>query len=271
MLVEAYFDESISEGGKLLCVAGYLIEKGQSELLAAEWRAMLAAFGLDYFHMVECAHGKAEPFSLLDEPERVRLAFELIEVIKRRTVQGLGATIDLTDFTARFGETCFFGTAYSVCFHKVIRGAALWAEKTEYNGEIAYFFEAGHSSGNEAKQLMNIGLRDPKIKSEMRYAGHAFVEKKKSPQVQAADLFAWQLIKDMKNYDEGRRRRKDYENLTSHQHNVAHITATDLANLEPFWEAQRQSAIEMLGYPADKTLTSTKPPKHLSETIQSCV
>jgi hypothetical protein len=253
-LVEAYFDESAThKGSPLMSLAGYLFEQRQSEIMADEWRAYLHSKGLPFLHMADCAPGNP-PFDGLKSNERALIVSRMIGLIKQRTVQGIGVVLDLADFTRRFGDTCFFGSAYTVCFHHVVRGVAMWAEKTNYQGEIAYFFESGHDSAKEANYLLNLGLRIPYMREQMRYAGHAFVEKKKSPQVQAADLLAWQLTKDAKNEREGRPRRKDFANLAEHHHNIGRIMGKDLAQLEPYWENQSKEAIALFGDLAKPTM-----------------
>jgi hypothetical protein len=258
VLVEAYFDESGSHcGSKSLCVAGYLIERKQSELMAQEWNEVLDKYNLPFFHMVDCAH-HAPPFDKLSLEQCIAVEKRMIDLIKRRTVQGVGVIIDYDAFTKRFGEACFFGSAYTLCFHHILAGLSDWAEKTEYQGDVAYFFEAGHESRSEADAIMQIALNNKKIRGEMHYAGHAFVDKEKSPQVQAADLFAWQLVKDLKNHDEGRPRRKDFISLTDHPHHTIHIREDEFDGLNEIWSAQQREADQLFGPGGPKTFVTAK-------------
>lgn len=246
VLVHGFFDESGTHAGsKIMALAGYLFRQDKSEQMATEWAAFLADKGLPYFHMVDCAHGNA-PFDKLTPSQRILVETRLIGLIKQYTVQGVAVTVDLESFRKRFGEKSFMGTSYSFAFYMITRGVARWVEETEYTGEIAYFFEAGHASQSEANELMGIALRVPEIRAQMRYAGHAFVDKAKSPQVQAADLFAWLLTKDRKGRAEGRPRRKDYASLMQHHHNVATISDKEFELLEPLWNRQREQIIAKL-------------------------
>lgn len=246
VLVEAYFDESgTHDGSKVMALAGYLFRQDKSEEMAAIWREFLAARGLPYFHMVDCAHGNP-PFDKLDPKHRILVETRLIGLIKQFTVQGIGVTVDLEAFHRRFGEKSFLGTPYSLAFYLVTRGVAVWAKETQYEGKIAYFFEAGHASQSEANYLLGIGLRIPEIKAELHYAGHAFVEKQEAPQVQAADLFAWLLTKDRKCRAEGRPERKDYTSLAQHHHNVSNISDEQFDILEPLWNRQREKVIAFM-------------------------
>ena len=58
LMLEAYLDESGTHGGSpVMCVAGYLIGSAQCSRFQVNWDEFIGRFGLDYFHMAECAHG----------------------------------------------------------------------------------------------------------------------------------------------------------------------------------------------------------------------
>jgi hypothetical protein len=170
-LAEAFLDESGTHAGSpALVVAGYLIERSNSEAMAKAWNEVLTRYQLSYFHMVECAHGNGE-FAKLNMTDRIAVQTQMIAIIKQFTVQGIGVIISYADFTKRFGEKCFYGTAYTFAMHVIWRGIALWAEKTDFQRQIAYFFEAGHKSAGEAHQLMSLAISAPEIRNQMHYAG----------------------------------------------------------------------------------------------------
>lgn len=247
MLVETYFDESgTHEGAAALCVAGYIIERGQSERMADEWRAVLAKYNLPYFHMVDAAPGNGV-FAGIPVKERALIVANMIGIIKRRTVQGLAVALDMKSFEARFGAASFFGNPYTLCVHQMMTGVAAWAEATSYNGKIAYFFEAGHASQTEANNILTIASKDSKISAEMHYGGHAFVPKEMAPQLQAADLLAWQWAKDIKSKIEGRARRKDFANLSEHPHAATYMDGKVFDALKDLWESHRKSLGDVFG------------------------
>jgi hypothetical protein len=66
-------------------------------------------------------------------------------------------------------------------------------------------------------------FKQPHLKAEYRYVGHAFVEKQKSPAVQAADLLAWQWYTNRLHQLEGKSRRKDCESLLKLHHSATHL------------------------------------------------
>jgi hypothetical protein len=93
---------------------------------------------------------------------------------------------------------------------------------------MAYFFEAGHASAPEAHKIIHVMFSRSDIKQQFRYVGHAFVEKEKSPAIQAADLLAWQWYTDRRHELEGRPRRKDCDSLLKAHHTVVHIEGKEL-------------------------------------------
>jgi hypothetical protein len=239
-LVEAYFDESIGEGrdhksGRMipiLCVAGYLFHSEQAKALCADWTAVLRPYGLPYFHMVDCAHG-AGIFEGIPKNERALIAAKMIGNIKRRSIVGLAVSVNLEHWDALAPDSPIIGSPYSFCVSAVMAGVHKWIETEKYDGDAAYFFEAGHKSRGEANWIMEQTYDVPALRKEARYIGHAFVDKESAPPVQAADLLAWQFYTDVRRQLEGAtQHRKDFDSLINHPHKVMFITPDKIKMLE---------------------------------------
>ncbi len=232
---QAYFDESAShEGAAILCLAGLIFKKSEAIKLGHEWRKVLQWKELPYFRMVECAHGNG-PFANLSKPDRIEVATRMIEIIKRRAIQGIAVTVDNADFQSVMAEypraARVYKTAYTFCTHTVIAGVGSWIYANPKVAQMAYFFEDGHASAPQSKSIMDDLFAVPEKCEQYRYAGYGFVPKRKSYAVQAADLLAWQWHKDKKNQLEGRPRRKDCESLLQLHHNVAHLNRAALVHI----------------------------------------
>ena len=225
-LVEVYFDESGShDGSPVLCVAGYIIESENAKILTDEWNEVLAAKALTHFHMIDCAHGVGE-FSVLSKAERIEVAKNLIEIIKARVVRGLGAMVVSDQYNALMPHHQNMGSAYNYCIWHCREGVRLWADEVQFNGDVAYFFESGHKSQSEANRIMHLSFKRKGAGCPFRYLSHTFVDKKKFPGVQAADLLAWQMFTDWKHGAVGTPRRKDFAYLIEgHNHRVVLIDA----------------------------------------------
>jgi hypothetical protein len=227
--VETYFDESGShDGAPVLCIAGYLMLKDKAIALTDEWRGVLAARELPYFRMSECAHGNG-PFETLTLSDRIQIVARLIQIIKQYTICGLSVTMNSDEFSRTVPHHPLIGRPYTFLANVLLQGVRLVLNGLPGVTVGAYFFEAGHASHREADDLMTILFTHPKLKDGFRYSGHAFVDKKKTPAVQAADLLAWQWYTDKRHEMEGRPRRKDCAKLLEHSHRAVHVDSEKMA------------------------------------------
>ena len=213
-----YFDESGSHAGShALCVAGYLFRPDHAVVFIERWASRLGKHGLPYFRMSQCAHGNG-PFARLCLQERIDLVKDLIALINQFASAGFAVTLSEQEYGGPMREIHPLGKEggpYSFGVYGCLDGVCEFVERTGYKGEIEYFFESGHRDQSEAKRLMDKVFNNPLSRHLFRYASHAFVDKARCPQVQAADLLAWQWYKDKRNLIEGRPRRKDCEALLS--------------------------------------------------------
>ena len=222
-------------GRPLLCVAGYLIDSGHTKRLAREWRRILTDYDLPYFRMSACAHGN-HPFHNLTLDQRIEVGKRAISCIKAHTIMGLAVSLDTAEFQKLAPDHHLIGSPYTFCVHCVIGGVERWAQETEFNGKIAYFFEAGHRSQSEAHAIMGKMFQQPDLRNASRYSSHSFVQKNDSAAVQAADLLAWQWYTDRRHEIEGRPRRKDISDLLEHPHWTLHVGPDKLELLAATWD-----------------------------------
>jgi hypothetical protein len=208
--IEVHFDESGTDA-KELTVAGYLFEATRIDEFCHLWNKQLAEHDLPYFHMVDCAH-QAPPFDKMTKDETVRLAMRMMGLIKRFSINGFVCNIQ-NDKTKK---ATFYAQAVSQATGMVTE----WAEKTSFEGSIAYFFENGDGQGLADDYLKSIP-NDPGLKSARRYAGHSFVPKTGNPGVQAADLLAWQYHNFTKKRANSTLARLDLRSLLRHPHLIS--------------------------------------------------
>jgi hypothetical protein len=198
--LECYFDESGSHGGSpVLCVAGYIFEKEQCKALDLGWKQVLERYRLPFFHMTSCAHHQY-PFDHLSLDDCIEAQKAMIGLINQHALLGLAMVVNEHDYKVMFGESSPAGTPYSFCCWQILAGIRAWINRTNFQGEIAYFYEAGHDSMGEANALMNRIFKEPHLREGYRYAGHGFVDKKKVRPVQTADILAWHWATQMKRW-----------------------------------------------------------------------
>lgn len=183
----------------MLCVAGYLFEKEQARELDLAWEAVLDRYDLPFFHMVSCAHNN-HPFDHLTRDECIEAQKEVIALINQHALLGVAAAVNEDDYWLMFGKNSPGGSPYSFLCWQVLAGIRSWINRSNFQGDIAYFYEAGHDSDGEADALMKRIFSHPNLTEGYRYAGHAFVDKKKVRPVQTADILAWHWATQMKRW-----------------------------------------------------------------------
>lgn len=214
--LECYFDESGShEGSPVLCLAGYLFEKEQCKALDLGWKTVLDRYILPFFHMVSCAHGN-HPFDHLNRDQRIQAQKDVIALINQHALLGLAAAVNENDYWRMFGQNSPGGTPYSFLCWQILAGIRSWINRTNFDGRVAYFYEAGHDSEGEADALMKRIFRHPNLREGYRYAGHAFVDKQQVRPVQTADILAWHWATQIKRWlNNNPDRRADFRALTT--------------------------------------------------------
>lgn len=192
-MANLYFDESGShQDSRLLTVAGYWFEEIQAHRFSKEWRKHLAALGLSFAHMTDCALGYGE-YQSLSMQKRIESEKRLIECIKRRTRFGFTVTVNPQEYDTILGPVEGAPTCYTHCLMTLFHGISRFADANRYSGTINYYFESGHSSQKEAnKYLSSIPLHGDAWVKATRYKSHGFLDKKESLPLQAADMLAWQ-------------------------------------------------------------------------------
>jgi hypothetical protein len=167
--------------------------------------------------MSACAHNQ-KPFKHLSRDECIEAEKAMIRLINNHAALGVAVTVNAADYETWFDGhgRILAGDAYTYCCWQVLAGIRHWVLKTEFQGEIAYFFESGHASQSEANALMNRIFNDRNLRAAYRYAGHAFVDKQKVRPVQTADILAWQQMTQSKRWLSGNHiMRKDFRALVA--------------------------------------------------------
>jgi Protein of unknown function (DUF3800) len=210
-LFEAYFDESgTHDGSPVMCVAGYLFDKEGCLELDAEWKRVLDEYSLPYFRMSACAPGN-HPFKHMDLQQRIDCQTKLIKIINKYVRFGCCVAFSETLWKEFVGTELGSTSAYTWACHCCCLFIGQWIRKANFQGQIAYFFEAGHESHREADYVMRGILK----MEEFRYHAHAFVPKTVRP-MQTADILAWQCATHIKRLLKGiDKPRADFRALTT--------------------------------------------------------
>jgi hypothetical protein len=214
--LECYFDESGSHGGSpVLCIGGYLFDKDECKALDLKWKEVLDRFRLPYFRMSACAHNQ-KPFDQLSRQECIDVEKEMIRLIGEHALLGVAVAVNEDDYNTWFEGRNPAGSAYSFCCWQVLAGIRSWIMRNRFQGEVAYFFEAGHNSQPEANALMHRIFKNETLRKGYCYATHSFVDKQKVRPVQTADILAWQQATQLKRWlNNEHRMRADFRALAT--------------------------------------------------------
>ncbi len=200
----AYVDESgTHRGAKVILAALYLSTDRQWEVFQPTWRSVLTdAFEgklpdaeVPVFHTIDYAHGRGV-FRHLTRDERVRLIVQLIGALKKavtpRTSLAGSVAVVKADHQAEAPWRRHFGP-YAFCVIQCLQHVALWADRLSHHEDVAYVFEGGTAYEDQVIQAMKYIERHPDLVRKFRLGSWAFGSKQKFPQLQAADLQAWEV------------------------------------------------------------------------------
>src|SRR3954468_2666079 len=176
-IVEGYFDESgaLEEAPGIFCVSGYFIGTNAAKQMHTDWIGVLDRYQLDFFHMVDCAHG-TEGFRHLTKSERIQVETELIGLIKKYTLEGFSILASAESYAPMLDAP----DVYSDCVAGCVQAVQTFLQFQRVQGDVAYFFEAGH--GNRHDAYGYIARRMPRQIDSI-----TFGSKVKFPLLQAAD------------------------------------------------------------------------------------
>jgi hypothetical protein len=184
-LWEAYFDESGDDGRTTeFVVGGYIMTSARAKTMDAGWRDMLRRYGIEAFHMVDCAHG-SEEFAGWPKECRISIAAEAIALINLFTSDGVCFLTNSTKMKIPHD-------LYSLCSANILMSIAQYVESKEKDGRVSLFFESGHSSQKTAKAEFDNVIEN--FSNEvLRNSTVTFAPKKRTPLLQAADLLCWHV------------------------------------------------------------------------------
>jgi hypothetical protein len=183
-------------------MAGYVIEDRLVPLLEAEWLAILSSHSMDELHMREFVppHGKHAHWS---ETEKRALLEPLIALIHQHCVVGVGAALQIDDFTrgihARSHQKApeLVESPYGWCLRYCSVQAAAFADSHGLIGAINYTLDQGCSNRHHAEERFREAKKDNEIRDRFRLGDISFADSKTVPALQCADLLAYEMYKEV--------------------------------------------------------------------------
>jgi hypothetical protein len=225
-MLTAYLDDSGTHAASNAVVcAGFISDAVRWKAFNREWpRALRKAHFRGIVRATELENRKGA-FAGWDV-ERQHLFYQQIcPLINHRIIVPVGNSVIRADWRAVMPEDLrrVAGDEFGWCVYETIKDAARWARKTGYKGKIAYVLEAGTPGMAQARLVI-----DDLIASENRdyYQIESCTTLPKGvPPLQAADLLAYEMYKQMDNQvvrQTGRRQRLPFA-LMLHKREVRYL------------------------------------------------
>ncbi len=197
MLV-GYYDRGGDD--QVTIVAGYISHASGWQGFDQEWRALLDAHDVPYFHMREFAHSTGTYSAGWKGQHRRRRVFltGLIDIIQRHAFRSFGSAVTtevFDDFLRQDSRAAtLFPSAYAYCARHVVAKARLWARTERWTIPVKSVFEAGDPGWGRLVEVLTrdghpVPVRRPKVATGPEEASDCL-----SP-LQAADFAAYEMLK----------------------------------------------------------------------------
>lgn len=195
-------------GAEVAAVAGYLSWKEDWAVFTPLWQAVLDRYGVAVFHMAEfanekkCAQDCESPYHNWSRDQRDRFVHELIPIARDNALAGFSGLISVRDYDRLMPEELKKGVVhpYYFCF-QLFFDTVLESVRNKFDGpfaegeQVAFFFDQQDEFGPKALEMYKqIHLaRD----AENRMGAISFVDSRRCPPLQAADLLAFRTRKTL--------------------------------------------------------------------------
>lgn len=229
----AYFDDSGTHddtathtGSEIVAVAGYVGTPSEWEALASEWNALLKREQLQFYHSVDCAHGR-EQFVGRDRPACNRIHRAAVEIITARNIVPIGFAVPKASFNESYRQALpeesrrIAKAAFYNCLLNALTGLALYMNQMAPGEKAAIVVEDSPKTSEAILASYNLAMQRPEWgRLGAGLAGPpTFRDKTGHPQLQAADVLAYEMALSLRRaYVPGarQRRRASWDALVLH-------------------------------------------------------
>ena len=193
----AYFDDGGHPNDQdLVLAAGVLSSKEQWLKFETEWQDALESVGVPrntVFHMTDFMHGRDEtsPFYGWDENRKHHLLDKLVHVCAVRVRRYFSETVFMEDYrqvNAQYALEECYGAPCGIVGRNLVMRLKTWLQDQGSNARLLIFFEDGTKHKGD---LIDACHRD-------NLPCPSFVKKNELIPLQAADLLAWEVAKNIR-------------------------------------------------------------------------
>jgi hypothetical protein len=245
MVLRGYLDESVSKHERVFGLSA-LVGIGDEWLpLAAAWDKIIEETNNDLvrqgrrkisrYHAADCSNLKNE-YRGWKKEEQIVFTQALLSLLRSHPLNSLSYTIDVHALAKAVPDKDPIGSAYAICMNFLIFGIGDWLSerKAPCDTRISLLHERCDYDGLILAQFNRL-VKEPAFKHSHFFTTCAPTAWEKCTPLQAADLFAYENMKDTERIFDDRRRRKTLDVLLADGSTVFRnkfIAAGNIANMK---------------------------------------
>jgi hypothetical protein len=247
----AFIDESGSDDGSAyIGVGGLVSTEAKWSEFRTRWASVLQASGVKYCHMREYAHSVDEFAKWASttkefEPQRQQFMAAVCEAILASCVHSFGAVITKSHYEQMVPEDMRndMGTPYTFLGRYCMASIGVWADDHGVNEPVNIILEQGQPE-TALRFQHGILAAHELARRDFRIGQLSFADKRSVPELQAADLVAYELVKHWNDRASNRSQKPRYplQQLMKLDRAWNKITAINLAREVAVWKNIRDLA-----------------------------
>ena len=192
VLLAAYFDDSgTHRSAPVITVGGYWSTVDRWVSLAEEWRQVLGELRLPFFRMsdFENRHSFYRDWTPRQHDYAIK---RLVGIVKRLTLGSVATSLLKESYrTLDQEDRRTIGTPQTICTETSMANIVEKLKREHRREHVAYFIENGPGWDQVVQRS-----QDDEWRVQFRVASLSFVNKKDYPQLQTADVLAYEAYKD---------------------------------------------------------------------------
>jgi len=199
MCFTAYFDESgTHKGSAAVALAGYLSTTEGWEAFDHQWKPVLKKYGIEFFHMADFAQRQGQ-FRGWSEDRRRECLRELHDIICGNAIASVGYGLSRAAYDAIVCAKAddFMGGPYGLLASTLLIDFSGLLRLLGVRSLIAYRFESGAEGIGQVASVFDHNLASPGHSAFHRLLSFGIENKRKFTPLQAADILAYELYKQL--------------------------------------------------------------------------
>ncbi len=194
-MLSVYFDDSSKVGDhEIVLMSGLISSATQWECLESEWKATLDELGIRIpFHMADFEARKKSPWCDLGPADRIKLINRLTGIMARRVKARVYTALVVPELRSLVVERADKRLGCTLCAFGCASRISEWAMSYGESKPVAYMFEGGTEGQGEAFAAFSQIMK--KKHPVISLIGSRTLDDKRQPQLQAADVWAYESRK----------------------------------------------------------------------------